>query len=105
MVWRLLLLHGPVLGGLRLVHIPSDPGLRGGAPRPCGGGDRYYWYEGSSTWNSFPADERSADLSQHIPTYETVLELPTADIAMADYRAISGVNCIYVETVENADGI
>ena len=28
----------------------------------------YYWYEGSSTWNSFPADERSADLSQHIPT-------------------------------------
>ena len=23
---------------------------------------------------------------------------------MADYRAISGVNCIYVETAENADG-
>ena len=40
----------------------------------------YYWYEGSSTWNSFPADERSADLSQHIPTYETVLELDAASI-------------------------
>lgn len=35
----------------------------------------YYWYEGSESYRSFPADEYSADLTQHIPTYEDVLDL------------------------------
>ena len=58
----------------------------------------YYWYEGSSTWNSFPADERSADLSQHIPTYEEVLELEPERIVEAGFGERDGMSCIYVET-------
>ena len=64
----------------------------------------YIWYNSETSVYETAAGDITADEEQGIPTYETVLELPTADIAMADYRAISGVNCIYVETVENADG-
>ena len=57
----------------------------------------YYWYEGSSAWNALPADERSHDLAQHIPTYETVLQLRQSAIVTADYRQLEGLSCIYVE--------
>ena len=46
----------------------------------------------------------SADNEQTIPTYEDILDLPVEAIAAADYRTISGVNCIYVETEEDSEG-
>ena len=57
----------------------------------------YYWYEGSSQWLSVPADGRTADLSQHIPSYETVLNWDTEDITAADYQLRGETPCIYVE--------
>ena len=56
-------------------HTRQD--LASGAVRHdlAGPEEAYYWYEGSSAWNALPADERSHDLAQHIPTYETVLQL------------------------------
>ena len=63
-----------------------------------GEGTLYYWYDGSSQYESTPADERSSDLSQRIPTYETVLELDPASITAAGYEALDGLGCIYVET-------
>ena len=63
----------------------------------------YYWYEGASTWNSFPADARSADLSQHIPTYETVLELDTASITGTGYELKGTFPSVFVE-VQGEDG-
>lgn len=64
----------------------------------------YIWYDGDKTAYSGPAAGISADNEQTIPTYEDVLELPKETIAQADYRTISDVNCIYVETAEQADG-
>ena len=64
----------------------------------------YIWYNSESTVYSGPAGEITPDDEQAIPTYETILELPVEDIAAADYRSVSDVNCIYVETVEDPDG-
>ena len=49
-------------------HTRQD--LASGAVRHdlAGPEEAYYWYEGSSAWNALPADERSHDLAQHIPT-------------------------------------
>ena len=41
------------------------------------------------------------DAEQGILTYEDILALPPERIAAADYRALEGVNCIYVETAED----
>lgn len=62
-----------------------------------GDGTLYYWYEGSSQWLSIPAEGNASDLSQHIPTYETVLQLRQSAIVTADYRQLEGLSCIYVE--------
>ena len=62
-----------------------------------GDGTLYYWYEGSSQWLSLPAGSYSADLSQRVPTYETVLELEEKDITAAGYELRGDVPCIYVE--------
>lgn len=56
----------------------------------------YYWYEGFRTYQTAPADDRSSDLAQHIPTYETVLELDAGDITDAGYETRGGLPCIYV---------
>ena len=64
----------------------------------------YIWYNSESTVYSGPAGEITPDDAQAIPTYETILELPVEDIAAADYRSVSDVNCIYVETAEDPDG-
>lgn len=69
-----------------------------------GEGTLYYWYEGSSQWLSVPADDYSADLSQRLPTYETVLQLDTEDIIAADYQLWGSIPCIYVETAYGTDG-
>ena len=57
----------------------------------------YYWYEGSTAWGTFPADERSSDLAQHIPTYETVVDLPPEEITAAGYELRGELPCIFVE--------
>ena len=60
-----------------------------------GEGTLYYWYDGSSLYKQAPADERSSDLAQHIPTYEDVLELE--EIAAAGYENRGELPCVYVE--------
>ena len=58
--------------------------------------EAYYWYEGSSAWNALPADERSHDLAQHIPTYETVLDLDPDSITETGYELRGPYPCVYV---------
>ena len=62
-----------------------------------GNGTIHYWYEGESSWLTAPADDTSADLAQHIPTYETVLDLPMDSILSAGYELKGDLPCIYVD--------
>lgn len=63
--------------------------------------ESWIWYGGArSVYHG--AASVSADEEQSIPTYENILWLDAAEIAVADYRALNGVNCIYVETVADA---
>ena len=64
----------------------------------------YIWYNSENTVYSGTAGEITPDDEQAIPTYETILDLPVEDIAVADYRSVSDVNCIYVETAEDSLG-
>lgn len=64
----------------------------------------YIWYDSEKTCYSGAAGTISADQEQHIPTYEDLLALPVEKIAAADYRTLSGVRCIYLETTEDAAG-
>ena len=64
----------------------------------------YYWYEGSSRYESTPANERSADLAQRLPTYEAVLELPAASITEAGYELKGEIPCIYVQSRDSVSG-
>ncbi len=57
----------------------------------------YIWY-GSSRKVYSGASALTQDAEQGILTYEDILALPPERIAAADYRALEGVNCIYVET-------
>ena len=57
----------------------------------------YYWYEGSESYCSFPADQYSADLTQHIPTYEDVLDLDTDTIVQAGYERRDVWPCVYLQ--------
>lgn len=57
----------------------------------------YYWYEGSEHYRSFPADEYSADLTQHIPTYEDVLELDPDTITQTGYERRDVWPCVYLQ--------
>lgn len=62
-----------------------------------GDGMLYYWYEGSRQYESAPGAPHTADLSQHIPTYETVLELETDQIRTAGYGFLESLPCILIE--------
>ena len=64
----------------------------------------YIWYDSEREVYTAPAGGISADNEQTIPTYEEILDLPADSIAAADYRTISGVNCIYLETAADEDG-
>ena len=57
----------------------------------------YYWYEGSERYRSFPADEYSADLTQHIPTYEDVLDLDKDTITQTGYERRDVWPCVYLQ--------
>lgn len=61
----------------------------------------YIWYNSESDVFSGPAGDISPDAEQAIPTYEEVLALLPEQIAQADYRMVSDVRCIYVETAED----
>lgn len=64
----------------------------------------YVWYNNEEAVYSGPVGAISADVEQSIPTYEDILELPVEQITAADYRTISDVYCIYVETTEDTAG-
>lgn len=69
----------------------------------CSGADSWVWY-GDSRRVYSGAAALTADEEQSIPTYEDVLLFDPASIAAADYRALEGVNCIYVETAPDGGG-
>lgn len=58
----------------------------------------YIWYGSERSAVTAAAGDISPDQEQHLLTYEDVLSLPASSITQADYRAFSGVSCIYVET-------
>ena len=62
-----------------------------------GEGKLYRWYAGSTEVKTWPVGERGADLAQHIPTYEDVLELDPDSIVDAGFVVRDGVPCVYVE--------
>jgi len=64
----------------------------------------YIWYDEETAYYTTPTGGFSADEEQGIPTYEDILELLPEEIIAADYRSVSGVNCIYVETKEDVYG-
>ena len=64
----------------------------------------YVWYNNEKNVYSGPVGGISADAEQSIPTYEDILDLPVEQIVAADYRMISDVCCIYVETAEDPSG-
>lgn len=64
----------------------------------------YVWYGSERTFYEGAAGSFTADAEQGIPTYEDVLALAPTQIETADYRSVSGVNCIYVETGEDDRG-
>ena len=68
-----------------------------------GDGLAYVWYGSSRRFYSGPAG-LTPDAEQGILTYEDILALPVERIAAADYRALEGVNCIYVETSPDEAG-
>jgi len=69
-----------------------------------GDGQVYYWYEGEDEWRTAPADDLSADIAQHIPTYETVLALEPESITATGYELQEGLPCIYVQVQQTLDG-
>lgn len=85
-----------------------DRGLPDGTTRVSvtNGQETYIWYgydDGAET-AVLPAGEFSADAEQSIPTYEDILSLPVKEIALADYRPLDTLTCIYVETAADSEG-
>ncbi|MBE6908449.1 MAG: hypothetical protein E7474_02425 [Ruminococcaceae bacterium] len=68
-----------------------------------GGGQSWIWY-GEEDRVYSGAAALTADEEEGIPTYEDILRLPVDEIVAADYRALEGVNCIYVETSPDSFG-
>ena len=64
-----------------------------------GDGTLWLWQDqgqGQSVYSG-PAEDRSADLSQRLPTYEDVLLLDPDDITAAGYEERENQPCVYVE--------
>lgn len=72
------------------------------------GETRWIWYTGKREVEgrvySGTAQPASADLIQHIPSYEDVLALPSEAITSAGYEQRDGQSCIYVETAPDDFG-
>lgn len=60
--------------------------------------DFYLWYNRDKQAQHYDADGATADLAQHIPTYEDVLALEKTSITATGYEERGGIACIYVET-------
>ena len=57
---------------------------------------RCVWYDDQRTWQEYPVQERTADLSQRLPTYEDVLAMNQSEIVDARYATSGALPCIYV---------
>lgn len=77
-----------VLPDRRIVHTLVGDGLR------------YVWYDQDTTYQTFAAQEHSADLAQRLPTYEDVLDADPEHIIDAGYEESGGLPCIYVAVEE-----
>ncbi|MEG1684242.1 MAG: hypothetical protein RR295_10440 [Oscillospiraceae bacterium] len=64
----------------------------------------WIWYDNAKTYYTGAAGDISSDDEQHIPGYEDILQLETQQLAVADYRSLSNLPCIYVETAPDATG-
>lgn len=62
-----------------------------------GEGKLWLWYDSGRSVFSGPADGKTADLVQRLPTYEDVLALEKWDITAAGYEERNGQPCVYVE--------
>ena len=69
-----------------------------------GDGTAYYWYNGSSRYLSTSAGDYSADLTQRLPTYETVLELDPDTISATGYELKNDLPCIFVGSTDPVTG-
>lgn len=70
-----------------------------------GEGGLWLWYDSGPKVYSGPADEKAADLSQRLPTYEDVLALDKGDITAAGYEERDGQPCVYVESNGALDSV
>ena len=70
-----------------------------------GEGGLWLWYDSGPKVYSGPADRKTADLSQRLPTYEDVLALDKADITAAGYEERDGQPCVYVESNGALDSV
>ena len=67
-----------------------------------GDGSLWLWYDGGQTEETSKvyeglAEEMTADLMQHLPTYENVLELNVSAITDAGYEEREGHPCVYIQ--------
>lgn len=69
-----------------------------------GEGRQYVWYGSERAWREYGAGERSADLSQRLPTYEDVLEARREDIVYAEYALSGSLPCVYIAVAQEELG-
>lgn len=72
-------------------HLPENSPLAQESPFS------YYWYQDSQTYLSQPLTSYANDLAQHIPTYETILNLNIDAIQQANYQIKEGFPSIFIE--------
>ena len=65
-----------------------------------GEGKGYVWYGSERTWKEYDAWERTADLSQRLPTYEDVLAADKENVVAAEYVLSEQLPCIYIAVAE-----
>jgi len=59
------------------------------------------WFDEESDYALLSAGSFSADMEQRVPTYEDILALDVAEIAIAVYGVYEGIDCISVLTAED----
>ncbi len=69
-----------------------------------GEGKRYVWYGRETHWMEYGASDRSADLSQRLPTYEDVLGADPKRIVSAQYAMSGALPCVYIAVEEESLG-